>query len=227
MYTRLTLIFLLATLMLSCQKPIVFPEGAGPGGKGNPGSGSESNTGNALFYFKGTLNGAPINWEVTDGRTWSNGTTLRSELNNVGIITGSQGGTISTIRADFEVYPQIEIEFRTMQVSTLDEHRYDYLKSFVTTGIWQFDANEDLKVGTKAIIIRYIDKNNKEYTSLGAQNGHIITIDKVTATPAELGIPAGLDVKVSWSCTLYPYDGTGSPLTLTKAEALVHLEDRW
>lgn len=223
MYKKLSLLLFLSLSLFSCQKPIVFPEGAGPGETAKPGSGTET-TANAIYYVKGNLDGIAISWIIKDefDSKWAAGTSARS-LRDQGVAIGYTGGSISLITTDpRDYFPRVTIEFGTTKVN-FDDDLYSYLKSFLTTGNWNYAPTMDYVIGTKSVIINYTDKVGKGYSSCGAQTGTLKVLS-ATPLPATLGRLDGLKVKVEFSCKLYPDDGIGNAISFTNAEALIRLE---
>ncbi|RZK34182.1 MAG: hypothetical protein EOO90_31165, partial [Pedobacter sp.] len=122
MYKKLSLLLFLSISLFSCQKPIVFPEGAGPGETAKPGSGTES-TASAIYYVKGNLDGIAISWIIKDefDSKWAAGTSARS-LRDQGVAIGYTGGSISLITTDpRDYFPRVTIEFGTTKVNFDDD----------------------------------------------------------------------------------------------------------
>jgi hypothetical protein len=220
---KFTLFLFLIISLFSCQKPIVFPEGAGPGETAKPGSGTETTEG-AIYYVKGNLDGAAVSWIIKDefNSKWAAGTSARS-LRDKGVAVGYNGGSISLITTDpRDYFPRVTIEFGTTKVN-FDDDMYSYLKSFLTTGNWNYAPTTDYVIDTKSVIINYTDKVGKEYSSCGAQTGTLKVVS-TTLLPATLGRLDGLKVKVEFECKLYPQDGIGNIINFTNAEALIRVE---
>ena len=133
------------------------------------------------------------------------------------------GSLTAIIDATMGQNPNIGVEFRTMQYN-FDADKPAYLKSFITTGAWTFDTDDQFTVGTKTISIQYTDAAGKQYSSDGVQTGsaNVVSADVLAA---ELGRNDGLKIKVTFSCTFYALDGTSPSIQLTNGEALVRLED--
>lgn len=201
-------IFLAACLFSACKKDSV-----------NNNNNNNSTTGG--YYFKGTLNGQALNWQVTDNQTgWvTGGGSFLS--NNQGEISGGLTASISQF-GNFE--PLIGIEFQTIDKKPNDDESTVF-NSFVNTGQWNLSTTGALTIGTKSIVIIYTDSNGKSYTSIGTQTGNVANVVSVNQIPAQLGTNEGLKIKLTFSCTLYPNDGTGPALQLANAEATVLLED--
>ena len=204
---NLTLLFVIiaAVIFSSCKKD----------------GGGKSNTITATYYFKGTLNGQALTWQATNDMTGYYTGSAGMLTNDQGVITG---GLTALLSASTGLKPQLGIEFRTFQVNTSQDIP-TYFNGFVTTGAWAFAANADYPAGAKAIAIYYTDASGKQYSSVGSQTGNSSNVAAVTPIPAQLGSNESLKIKVTFGCTLYPVDGTGSNLSLTGGEATVLLED--
>jgi hypothetical protein len=204
---NLTLFFMIvaAAIFSSCKKD----------------GGSKSTTITAAYYFKGTLNGQALTWQATNDMTGYYTGSAGTLSNDQGVITG---GLTALLSASTGLQPQLGIEFRTFQVNTSQDIPA-YFNGFVNTGAWAFATTADYPAGVKAIAIYYTDSTGKQYSSIGSQAGNSSNVAAVTPIPAQLGTNESLKIKATFSCTLYPVDGTGSNLSLTGAEATVLLED--
>jgi hypothetical protein len=207
---NVTLSFVIAVLFFtSCKKSNTSPK-------------SVSTTITAAYYFKGTLNGHALTWQAAlDGSPgYYTGSSSNTSLYQ-GINTG---GLTALLSAATGLTPQLGVEFRTFRAD-LSQDVPAYFNSFVNIGAWVYAASSSFTAGTKAIAIYYTDATGKQYSSIGAQAASSANVLAVTPVPAQLGIHESLKIKLTFSCTLYPTDGTGSNLSLTSAEATVMLED--
>jgi hypothetical protein len=205
---KLTLVLFLTVLLFSrCKK--------------DSAKNDNTNTTNAEYYFKGTLNGTALNWQVNDAlNTWVEGSsaTLSNDQGNI------SGGITALISAGNGFQPQFGIEFKTYNKPAADDYTTVF-SGFVKTGSWAYSTNASYAVGTKAIVIYYLDASGKEYTSVGGQSGSTANVITITPIAASLGRNDAQKIKLTFNCTLYPADGTGAALNLTNAEATVFLED--
>lgn len=214
--SNLTFLILGLLLCISCKKIPKLP--------GTDPDIDTSTTGN--YYLKGTFNGKPLNWQLSDiyGIGFI-GSALSSTLDK-GITIGGLAATLSpaqTLSPTMSIIPQIGIEFRTIRVS-FDEDKFAYLKHFINVGALDYLTIDEYTVGTKSIVIYYVDKDEKEYTSIGPQTGKA-NITSVVALPPELGLEDRLRIKLTFSCKLYPKDGKGDALIFTNMEAIVKLSN--
>jgi hypothetical protein len=75
-------------------------------------------------------------------------------------------------------------------------------------------------------VIYYTDIAGKQYNTIGAQTGSAANVAAVTpVTGSVYNSDAGLKIKLTFNCTLYPTDGTGNSLKITNTEATVFLDD--
>ncbi|HMG11123.1 MAG TPA: hypothetical protein VK609_21565 [Mucilaginibacter sp.] len=172
------------------------------------------------YYFKGTLNGQALNWQETNGLDgWVTGSASATS-NDQGEITGSLTALLTDSK---ELKPQLGVEIGMFHALPNDD-KSAVFKAFVKTGSWNFGTDHDA-VDAKFVSITYLDSQGNLYSSAkGAQTGSI-NIASITSVPAEIGREEGLKIKLTFSCTLYPIEGTGASLTLTNAEATVWLEN--
>jgi hypothetical protein len=185
------------------------------------GDGDGGATSTAAYYFKGTIDGKAVNWTVTANESdgWNTGTG-QNISGGTGDITGALSASIdATMGGNLS----IGAEFRTMHYNDSDD-KPAYLKSFITAGSWPFDTDNVFTVGTKTITIQYIDALGNEYSSDGVQTGSA-NVTSVTVVPGDSGLPESLKIKLTFSCTLYPADVTGSPIQLTNGEATLRMLD--
>src|SRR6185503_4401346 len=181
---------------------------------------NKSTTPTGEYYIKGTLNGTTFDWEETDGNTnWVTGSASAGSSDQ-GVFTGDLMAQISAIKG---FQPVIGVDFRTLQVS-YEQDKSAYFNSFVNTGPWAYAKSEDYTVGTKNIIIYYTDSNGKQYSTIGTETGNINVVS-VIKIAADFAQNERLKIKVVFSCTLYPTDGTGDAIKLTNVDATLRLED--
>lgn len=175
----------------------------------------------AEYYLKGTLNGKALTWQVDPSSVYATGTSSALSMDK-GNITGELTATISEFNNS---KPLFGVEFRNIQVNT-SEDITAYFNSFINTGTWPFATSlSDLTSMAKSLVIDYTDDKGNAYSSVGPQTGNNATVVSVTQIPKQLGTAESLKIKLTFSCQLYPVDGIGSSLTLSNAEATVHLED--
>jgi len=174
------------------------------------------------YYFKGTLNGKNLAWNVTDNFTgWAigSGSTVANDMGDL------QGGLSALLSASEGFKPQLGVEFYEINVR-FDADKTAYLKGFITTGVWPLATKDaDLQPGKKGIVIRYIDAGGTEYSSLGAQTGGDAKVSSVTYIPTQLGVNDAFKIKLTFNCTLYPVSGTGASLSLANGQAVIRLEN--
>jgi hypothetical protein len=217
--TNLTQLFVIVVLFFtSCKKDNSATK---PGSTTTTSTTTTSTTITSTYYLKGTLNGQDLIWQVADGPqdyvTGSSSSLSRAQ----GVTTG---GLTALLSASTGLQPQLGIEFRTLQVDYTQDYP-TYFNAFVNTGTWVYAANNNYTAGAKAIAIYYTDAQGKAYSSIGSQTGSSANVASVTAIPAQLGSNESLKIKLTFSCKLYPADGTGSTLSITNADATVLLED--
>jgi hypothetical protein len=205
MKLNLTLLIILSALLFSgCKK-----------------SQSNKNTTTGEYYFKGTLNGKALTWNVTDEfHGWVTGSSEGGGSLYQGLTIA---GITALISSATTLQPQLGVEFRTFRHFYTDDKTTDFY-NFVGPGTWAYATADVFTVGAKIVIIHYTDQQGKTYSSLGTQSGSV-NILKVTQVPPEFGRNECLKIKVAFSCTLYPDDATGGNLTLTNVDATVRLED--
>ncbi|MBS1521958.1 MAG: hypothetical protein JST50_13235 [Bacteroidetes bacterium] len=175
------------------------------------------------YYVQGTLNHQAWNWPVpADGSGYLVGT--RGALSNdQGTITGGITALVSGNNGSFQ--PQLGIEFKTIS-KPMDSDAATVLSNFITTGSWAFSSSSsDYTVGNKSVVIYYTDNTGKQYSSIGSQSGTNFMVESKTAVSGSIyNTDPGLKVKVSFSCILYPIDGTGGVLAAEDVEATVFLD---
>ncbi len=223
-----SLFFACGVLFISAcklDKP-VFPKSTTSTGTTDTGSGSGTGTGTTTsgeYYFKGTIDGQSINWQVTDNVSgWVTGSNSGGSVDK-GVYTGSLEALLSA--ADVS-QPQLGIQFETFNIDYIQNDEPAYFNSFVNTGAWTYTASSnDIVAGKKSLEVNYADSKGNAYTSVGVQTSSTVTVLSVTPVPAELGINESLKIKLQFSCKLYPASGSGNALTVTNAEATVRLED--
>lgn len=184
---------------------------------------NNNNTTNPVYYVKGTLNGQAWNWQVpTDLSGYIVGSSA-TESNDQGTISG---GLTALVSAASGLQPQLGIELKTFTKKE-DEDESAIFNAFVTTGSWVYASTSDYTTGTKSAVVYYTDSNGKTYSSIGSQSGSSLNI--ISATPVQGSIynsDSGLKVKLTFSCKLYPTDGTGNTLTITNTEATVFFDEQ-
>ncbi|MFN0293631.1 hypothetical protein [Pedobacter helvus] len=221
---KLTLSIIVIALFICCKKNTehINVDDTSTPAKNN-GGGSQSQPSNATYYAKGKIDGVSFIWEVTNNHdSYSFGSSASSSFEN-GIAIGGVSGSISKIITNQMIQPVLDVEFKTMRVSYLED-KFTYLKSFITEGNWTFDTTDSYLVGSKNLRIKYVNKDGKVYfSSKGIQTGSTASVISTKVVPEQLGIPPSLDVKVSISCKLYPEDGTGNAVMLTDAELSLNI----
>jgi hypothetical protein len=218
LYKAVTFLFLLTAINSCKPDPDIYPTKIIPiPGYVKPDT-SAASTGD--YYLKGTLNGQALNWQETDGFDgWVTGSASATS-NDQGEITGSLTALLTDSK---QLKPQFGVEIGMFHALPNDDKSVVF-KSFVKTGTWNFGTDHDA-ADAKFVSITYVDNQGNLYTSAkGAQTGSV-NIASITSVPAEIGREEGLKIKLTFSCTLYPIDGTGTSLTLTNAEATVWLEN--
>ena len=181
-----------------------------------------TNTPTTEYYVKGTLNHQGWNWSVpADGSGYVVGS--QGALgNDQGTITGGIRPLISANNSSFQ--PQLGVEFKTI-AKPIDSDAATVLSNFLTTGSWSYASNLNYTVGTKSVVVYYTDSSGKQYSSIGAQGGSILTIQSVTAVPGSVyNIDPGFKVKLIFSCVLYPVDGTGGALPAENVETTMFVD---
>jgi len=215
-----TFLLLLTGFISSCKlDPPIFPTTA----SNKTTTTTTTTTGStitATYYFKGTLGGQAVSWQVTDNvNGYVTGFIGNNVLYSEGLITGELSASIA---AAGTAQPAIAIEFWTYVVD--DGGYVAYFNNFVNTGTWAYLATDAFAPNTKALAINYTDGTGKQYSSIGPQSS-TAKIISVSQIPAQNGIPESLKIKLTFNCILYPTDGTGNALTLSNAEATVLLID--
>jgi hypothetical protein len=178
----------------------------------------------APYYFKGTLGGQSILWQV-DPNSYNVDYAVGSASSISNDKGNESGALIATISAGQTMQPEFGVEFRTFQVNT-SQDIHAYFNTFVNTGAWAFaTSTSDLSSNAKTIVIDYTDAKGNQYWSVGPQTGNSITVVSVTQIPAGLGVNESLKIKLTFSCKLYPVTGSGNAITLSNVEATLRLED--
>ena len=183
----------------------------------------DADNANGVYYVRGTLNGQALNWQVpANGNDWVVGSRGRIG-NDMGHIIG---GITALVSGYPGFKPQLGVEFKTFH-RLPDGDGEAAFNNFVTTGAWTYTNNEDYVVGKKEFAIYYMDSAGKEYSSIpGAQSGSTANI--ISATPVSGSVynaDSGLKIKLTFSCTLYPVDGTGSSIKINITDATVFLDN--
>lgn len=199
-------LFLILSLFSACKKE----------------SKNGGNTPTSEYYFKGNLNGKATDWEATTtGTGWAAGS--RATLSND---AGDISGGITALLTDIpSQQPQFGIEFKTFNKG-VDADVTTVFNSFVKTGTWAYASTNDYTIGTKSLVIYYTDSNGNQYSSIGSQTGSGANVLSVTQVTGDAyNIDAGLRIKLTFNCTLYPVSGTGSAITIANGEATVFLDN--
>jgi len=175
---------------------------------------------NTEYYVRGNLGQQAWNWQVpADGSGYAVGSGS-SVSNNQGNLSGG----ITALVSGAGQHPQLGIEFKTIN-KPMDADAATVLKNFITTGAWTYASTLDYTIGTKSVVVYYTDSNGKTYSTIGAENGTIFNVQSVTAvTGSTYNADPGLKVKLTFSCLLYPTDGTGGVLAAESVEATVFLD---
>jgi hypothetical protein len=210
-YLALTFFFASCLFFPACKKSSVSPTK-----KNN----SDSTSTNSTYYFKGTINGVALNWQVNNSTIWGIGGDSRGSTDQ-GVFTGEIGTSIEATNGGQQGF---FVNFRTYQVN-YDADLDSYFNDFVKTGTWAFVATDEYVAGTKAIDIGYRDSTGNYYTSIGPQPGNSINISSVTDTTEAGGLLKSLKIKLAFNCTLYATDGTGKSLPLTNVNATIRLDN--
>ncbi|MGN6637313.1 MAG: hypothetical protein ACTHJ8_00260, partial [Mucilaginibacter sp.] len=178
---------------------------------------------NSEYYIKGTLNGQVWNWQVpTDLSGYVVGSSA-AVSNDQGTISG---GLTALVSAASGLQPQFGIELKTFTKKE-DEDAPAIFNAFVTTGSWTYANTLDYTTGTKSVVVYYTDSNGKTYSSIGSQSGSSMSIISAKPVPGSVyNSDSGLKVKLTFSCKLYPTDGTGNTLTITNTEATVFFDEQ-
>jgi hypothetical protein len=203
------LLFSAAILLASCKKDKTV---------------SPDSTSSQQYYVKGTLNGNAFDWEV-DNKNWGLGfgMTVSTDQNNNQV--AELQGAISSYTSK-QAVPNLSVGFRTFQVGNLDQPAMTaYFNGFITTGNWDFATDDILADGIKKIVIYYNDTNGNSYSSAGLQTGNTANITSVKQVPALLGKEASLDIKLTFSCTMYNLNGYGPNITLSNTQANINVPD--
>ena len=184
----------------------------------------DSSTTNTVYYVKGTLNGQSWNWRVPADQS---GYVIGSASYMSYYQGGLSGGIAALVSAGNGIQPRFGIEFKTFVKGPNDDGPTVF-KNFVTTGTWAYASTRDYTIGTKAIVVYYTDNTGKQYSSIGTQSGSSLNVISVTpVTGSVYNADSGLQIKLTFNCTLYPIDGTGNALTITNTEATVFLDERY
>ncbi|MDR6944947.1 hypothetical protein [Mucilaginibacter pocheonensis] len=218
LYPKLFILLLLTITINSCKPdPALYPTRVVP----IPGyKGDDAGTNTGTYYFKGTLDGQALNWQETTGVDgWVVGSAAATS-NDQGNITGNLSALLSAAKT---LQPSVAVEIGTFHVLA-DADKSVVFNSFVTTGSWAF-GTENNAIDARYVTISYTDSEGNFYTSAkGAQTG-TVNIVSVTPVPKEPGKEEGLKIKLTFSCTLYPEEGSGASLTLTNAETTLWFEN--
>ncbi len=207
---NITLLFVISVLFfVSCKKD-------------SPVTDNGQTTITSTYYFKGALNGQAVTWQAEIDGSPGFYVGYSSVLSRYqGDVSGGLTGLLS---AKGVLKPQLGIEFRTFMINNSQDITA-YFNGYVNTGAWAYAVNNNYTPGTKALAIYYTDKAGKSYSSIGSQTGSSSNVMAVTRVPPRPGSNESLKIKLTFNCTLYPADGTGSNLPLTNAEATVLVTD--
>ncbi|HEY9001949.1 MAG TPA: hypothetical protein VIM89_11395 [Mucilaginibacter sp.] len=199
-------LFLVASLFSMCKKD----------------SKNDSTVSNTEYYVQGTLNGQKWNWQVpADWNGFIVGTSS-SLSNDQGTMTGGFTALVSDNSHSFK--PQLGIEFKTISLPIGSDGTTAF-DNFFTTGTWSYASDLTYAADTKSIVISYTDNTGKTYSSIGLQNGSSLTVQSATPVSGSVyNADSGFKIKLSFSCILYPTDGTGSALAAENVEATVFLD---
>lgn len=235
-----TLLFLAALLFFaSCKldKPILpgdpgYVKSTPPGG-GSTGTGGNNNNGAAYGltgYIKGTLNGTAFDWEVTNPfQNWAYNYGGVSYGNTQNTYIGDLQGDFSSLDASNQ--QSISISFHTFQV---DSTKGDsaaiakYFYSFLTTGSWNYSLNHNYVPDVKQVSVMYTDPAGNIFSTEEAPQPqanatfNVLSVTKLSATPYQSD---GLEVNVSFSCTLYSAGSSGKSVTFNNVTSKFDLED--
>ncbi|MDN5287521.1 MAG: hypothetical protein JWR38_3795 [Mucilaginibacter sp.] len=213
-------IFLVLTIVINGCKPdpAVYPTKIVPI-PGYTGKDPETNPVAGEYSLKGTLNGQALNWQVTDDSDgWVAGSVAATSNDEGGIV-----GSLTALISKSPVFqPQLGIEFGF--IHTTFDSKSAAFNSFIKTGLWNF-RNEFPADDQKFVSITYTDKDGNLYSSSKGTQTSGVNIISTTSIPPQSGMEESLKIKLTFSCKLYPVEGTGNPLTLTNVEATVRLEN--
>ncbi len=174
------------------------------------------------YYVQGTLNHQTLNWQVpADWTGYVIGS--RSSLANVqGTLTGGITALVSDNSHSFQ--PQLGIEFKTISIP-MGSDVVTVLSNFLAAGSWTCASDLNYTAGTKSVVVYYTDNTGKTYSSVGVQNGSSLTIQSATPVSGSVyNADPGFKIKLSFSCILYPTDGTGGVLAAENVGATVFLD---
>ncbi len=226
----LSLIALAVSILASCQKdPPDFKAYFAANGTGTAtGGGTTTSTGGGStanasdYYFKGTLNGAAFDWQVTDNVNGWIYVAAAITTVDTGVTTGNIQAVIENATAN--AVPQLNLTFETISLNS-GQNQSTYIKSFLATGAWVVDSTLFMPATVKAILVNYTDAQGNAYWSVGAQAGSNAKLVAVTSVAASGHTKSGFKVKLTFNCNLYPVLGTGNTIVLSNAEATVFLGD--
>jgi len=198
-------LFLVACLFSMCKKD----------------SKKDTNSSNTEYYVQGTLNGQKWNWQVpADGTGYVVGSSS-SLSNNQGVISG---GVTTLVSGNGGYQPQLGVEFKTIN-KPMGSDAATVLSNFLTAGSWTYASDLAYTVGTKSVVVYYTDNNGKQYSSIGTQNQVSLNVLSVApVTGSVYNANPGFKINLSFSCVLYPTDGTGGVLAAENVQATVFLD---
>jgi hypothetical protein len=184
-----------------------------------------------IYYLKGTLDGKQLNWlQINDTDGWLPGVAASKSQDAKGVVTGGIGALLTN---SAPATPSIYIEFGTIHYSLDDDRSKAFTGFFNTTtvGTWAYATDYQYPLNTKSVRVTYNDATKKAYTSEGVQTGSdfkVLTVDYIPEpVPAQFGKKESVKLKVTFSCKLYPKDGTTGTLTLTNAEAVINIANEF
>jgi hypothetical protein len=182
----------------------------------------KSSTSTAEYYFKGSLNGTATDWEATiTGTGWTAGSSA-ALVNDQGDISGGITAELTYFPAQQQVFG---IEFKTFDKGP-DADAATVFNGFVQAGAWAYASTTDYIKATKSIVIYYTDSNGNQYSTIGSQTGSTANVvSAIQVTGDAYNSDAGLKIKMTFTCTLYPVSGAGGSIKITNGEATMFLDD--
>ncbi|WP_214070761.1 hypothetical protein [Mucilaginibacter sp. dw_454] len=179
-----------------------------------------------IYYLKGSLNGATLDWELTPGGYggWYPGDDESTIEYPDGSVIGGVSGTLQSFTVSA---PSISISFGTISYTTnTDKHAYFY-GFFGGSAIsnWSY-VTDYTDVSVKGVQIGYADGvGNAYFTNKGDQTGSNFSVVSIETEPAKGTDLESVKIKVTFSCTLYDNKGVLPPMHLTNAEAVINISN--